>query len=148
MFRRNLPCLLVLVASAHAAAVEFQRDIMPVLTKAGCNSGACHGAAVGRGEFRLSLYGGDPRADFQAIVRELQGRRINLADPAQSLIILKATETIEHGGGQRLQEHNLEDSQKFDTACADLASAFGIRPSWHRLAFIVLLAVVVAVSPV
>ena len=102
MNRPSLAFLLILVVSASASAVDFQRDIMPVLTKAGCNGGACHGAAVGRGEFRLSLYGGDPQADFQAIVRELQGRRVNLADPGQSLLILKATETIEHGGGQRL----------------------------------------------
>ena len=62
-------------------------------------AGACHGAAIGRGGFRLSLYGGDPEFDHQTIVRELEGRRVNLAKPAESLIILKPAEYLEHGGG-------------------------------------------------
>ncbi|MEC8474718.1 MAG: DUF1553 domain-containing protein [Planctomycetota bacterium] len=81
---------------------SFVREITPVLTKAGCNQGACHGAAAGRGGFRLSLYGSDPEADFHEIVMRLGGRRINHLDPQSSLLLLKATETIEHGGGQRL----------------------------------------------
>lgn len=95
--------LLTVTVASHASAIDFENDIIPVLTKAGCNAGACHGAAVGRGGFRLSLYGGDPSADFRSIVRELQGRRVNLADPEESLLVLKPTETIEHGGGQRLE---------------------------------------------
>ncbi|MCG8653479.1 MAG: DUF1549 and DUF1553 domain-containing protein [Pirellulales bacterium] len=84
------------------ATVDFDNDVIAVLTKAGCNTGACHGAAIGRGGFKLSLYGGDPPADYQAIVRELEGRRINLARPDESLIVLKPTEAMEHGGGYRL----------------------------------------------
>jgi len=76
---------------------------MPVLTKAGCNTGACHGAAVGRGGFRLSLYGGDPEFDYHSIVLELEGRRVNLARPDESLILLKSTESVSHGGGPRLE---------------------------------------------
>lgn len=94
--------LLAVVIAGPTRATDFRNDIMPVLTKAGCNTGACHGAAVGRGGFRLSLYGGDPGSDFRSIARELEGRRINLADPKQSLLVVKPTETIEHGGGQRL----------------------------------------------
>lgn len=82
-----------------APTVEFENDVIPVLTKMGCNAGACHGAAMGRGGFALSLYGGDPEKDFDSIVRQLQGRRINLADPASSLILQKPTERLEHGGG-------------------------------------------------
>ena len=71
--------ILVLVAaslpSSGLAAVDFDTQIIPVMTKAGCNSGACHGAAVGRGGFKLSLYGSDPALDYQAIVHELEGRR-------------------------------------------------------------------------
>jgi len=89
-------------AGAAQPALDFDTDIIPVLTKAGCNAGACHGAAAGRGEFRLSLYGGDPAADFEAIALELEGRRVNLARPGESLVLLKATETIVHGGGYRL----------------------------------------------
>lgn len=79
--------------------VDFQNDLIPVFTKNGCNTGACHGAAIGRGGFRLSLYGGDPKSDYQSIVQQLAGRRINLSKPDQSLIVLKPTEFIAHGGG-------------------------------------------------
>lgn len=91
------------VSAAFANEMDFALDVVPVFTKAGCNGGACHGAAVGRGGFRLSLYGSDPAADYLEVVHQLEGRRINLASPDQSLLILKATETIEHGGGQRLE---------------------------------------------
>ena len=81
--------------------VDFDTDVIPVLTKAGCNAGSCHGAAAGRGEFRLSLYGSDPALDHRAIVRELEGRRVNPHAPDESLLLLKATESILHGGGVR-----------------------------------------------
>lgn len=84
--------------------VAFETDIMPILTRSGCNAGACHGAAIGRGGFRLSLYGSNPEADYNSIVHELEGRRVNTAIPNESLIFLKATETIEHGGGTRFDE--------------------------------------------
>ena len=89
-------------ADYSVSGQSFVREITPVLTKAGCNQGACHGAAAGRGGFRLSLYGSDPEADFHEIVMRLGGRRVNHLDPQSSLLLLKATETIEHGGGQRL----------------------------------------------
>ena len=97
--------LLWITATSASAAepVDFDTGVMPVLTKAGCNTGACHGAAVGRGGFRLSLYGGDPQFDYHSIVLELEGRRVNLARPNESLILLKATESISHGGGPRLE---------------------------------------------
>ena len=98
--------LLIAVLNAHATSpvtrVDFDNDVIPVFTKAGCNTGACHGAAVGRGGFKLSLYGSDAPSDYQSIVQELQGRRINLADPTRSLVLLKPTEEIAHGGGYRL----------------------------------------------
>jgi hypothetical protein len=78
--------------------VDFVNDVMPVLTKVGCNAGACHGSAAGRGNFKISLYGGNPQADYEAIVREISGRRINLQKPEESLIILKPTFAIDHGG--------------------------------------------------
>ena len=84
--------------------VDFENDLMPVFTKFGCNAGACHGAAAGRGEFKLSLFGGNPQTDYKAIVRQLAGRRINLMHPEQSLVILKPTAQTSHGGGQVLNE--------------------------------------------
>lgn len=91
----------VIAASAYAndKPVDFENDLIPLFTKNGCNAGACHGAAIGRGGFKLSLYGGDPRSDYRAVVRQLEGRRVNLAAPGQSLIVLKPTEHVEHGGG-------------------------------------------------
>ncbi len=79
--------------------VDFRNDLIPLFTKNGCNAGACHGAAIGRGGFKLSLYGGDPAADYNSIVRELEGRRINLVRPTDSLIVLKPAEQLSHGGG-------------------------------------------------
>ena len=105
-FQRALALLSMKVAlvfaCSNASASTFEREITPVLTKAGCNRGACHGAAAGRGGFRLSLYGSDAEADYQEIVLELGGRRLNRVEPDQSLLLLKATESIDHGGGQRL----------------------------------------------
>lgn len=82
--------------------IDFDQDVIPVLTKAGCNTGACHGAAIGRGGLKLSLYGSDPAADYRAIALELKGRRVNLLEPEQSLLFMKPTEAMEHGGGFRL----------------------------------------------
>src|SRR6476469_2082755 len=96
--------LLIYAALAtNALGVDFDTEVMPVLTKAGCNTGACHGAASGRGGFKLSLYGGDPAADYTAIVHQLEGRRVNLARPSASLLLAKPTERLEHGGGRRLE---------------------------------------------
>ena len=85
--------------------VDFENDLIPVFTKFGCNAGACHGAAAGRGEFNLSLFGGNPQADYKAIVRQFAGRRVNLMRPEESLIILKPTAQTKHGGGQVLDEN-------------------------------------------
>jgi hypothetical protein len=84
--------------------VSFQLDVMPVLTKAGCNQGSCHGAAAGKDGFRLSLFGYDPDGDYQRITRELAGRRINLAVPEDSLLIDKALGQVRHSGGRRFDK--------------------------------------------
>ncbi|HIM31612.1 MAG TPA: DUF1553 domain-containing protein [Planctomycetes bacterium] len=78
--------------------VDFENDLIPVLTKMGCNAGQCHGSAIGRGEFKLSLYGGAPEADYQEIVRKFAGRRVNLSKADESLIVLKPTARVKHGG--------------------------------------------------
>ncbi len=75
---------------------------MPVLTRSGCNTGSCHGAARGKDGFRLSLFGYDPVGDYQRITREIGTRRINLAIPDQSLVYLKAIGAVPHSGGKRL----------------------------------------------
>lgn len=91
-------------SSRPARPPEFVTGILPVLTKAGCNAGACHGAATGQGGMKLSLLGYDPPADFQAITREFAGRRIDLSEPADSLLLRKATRAVRHKGGMRIDD--------------------------------------------
>ena len=84
--------------------ISFKLDVMPVFMKWGCNSGACHGAARGKDGFRLSLFGFDPDGDHYRLTREINGRRVNLALPAESLMIEKPTGKVPHTGGQRFKE--------------------------------------------
>ncbi|QNN24732.1 DUF1553 domain-containing protein [Planctomycetales bacterium ZRK34] len=79
--------------------ISFRLDVMPVFAKAGCNSGACHGAARGKDGFHLSLFGYDPAGDYHNITRQMSGRRINLALPAESLLVTKSLGTVQHTGG-------------------------------------------------
>jgi hypothetical protein len=81
----------------------FRNHVLPVLTKSGCNSGACHGAAAGKNGLALSLRGYDPDADYDALVRQASGRRVNRLEPARSLALLKPTEVVPHLGGRRLE---------------------------------------------
>ncbi len=92
-----VPCL-----TAQTADVSFRNDVIPILTRAGCNAGSCHGAASGKNGFALSLFGYDPDADFRALTRELRGRRVDPAQPEQSLMLVKATTGAVHQGGTRL----------------------------------------------
>ncbi len=89
--------------SAAETPVSFGREVVPVLTKAGCNQGACHGAQHGRGGFRLSLLGFDPAFDHAQIVQSAEGRRVVLSDPERSILLQKPTLVMEHGGGERLK---------------------------------------------
>ncbi len=81
--------------------VSFAREVIPVLTQAGCNQGACHGGQHGKNGFKLSLRGFDPAFDYVQIVQSAEGRRVVLSDPERSVLLQKPTLTMEHGGGQR-----------------------------------------------
>jgi hypothetical protein len=85
------------------AAWSFRNHVLPILTKAGCNAGACHGAAAGKGGLKLSLRGFDSDADYAVLTRQAAGRRIVPGDPAHSLFLLKPTMAIPHGGGKRIE---------------------------------------------
>jgi hypothetical protein len=87
---------------------SFRHDVQPILTKAGCNSGACHGALAGKGGFRLSLHGYDPLSDYFAITQHAKGRRIELGDPGRSLLLAKPTGGIPHKGGVRFEVESEE----------------------------------------
>ena len=85
----------------HPFAWSFRKHVEPILAKQGCNSGACHGALAGKGGFKLSLQGYDPAADYFNIVKQDRGRRVELADPGQSLFLAKPSGAIAHKGGVR-----------------------------------------------
>src|SRR5262245_48655564 len=86
----------------RSAAPDFATEVIPILSRIGCNAGNCHGAAGGQSGFALSLRGYDPDADFDAITRDRGGRRLDLADPARSLILRKPSMQLAHKGGLKL----------------------------------------------
>jgi hypothetical protein len=83
--------------------VGFSEHVMPILSRAGCNAGACHASQYGKGGFKLSIFGSQPEQDYQAIVRDNLGRRVNSLDPAASLLLRKPTLGVPHEGGRRLE---------------------------------------------
>ncbi len=93
---------LVSADPAWAEKFRFTREVVPALTKAGCNSGACHGSFQGRGGMSLSLLGFNPAADYDVLFKQGRGRRVNPAAPELSLLLLKGTAQVPHGGGKRL----------------------------------------------
>jgi hypothetical protein len=101
---RILLCATLLACCAVVRADEpsFELDVMPILSKAGCNGGGCHGAIAGKAGFRLSLFGYDPKSDYLTITRDARGRRVDLADPGTSLLLTKPTMALPHKGGKRL----------------------------------------------
>ena len=95
-----------MVSAADASSdhpIYFLTDVIPELTKTGCNSGGCHGKATGQNGFKLSLLGFEPDGDYDALALEDRGRRIFPASPAKSLLLLKATSAVPHGGGKRME---------------------------------------------
>ncbi len=103
-------CLLVPAAASAQVAlptggtikeVDFERHIMGLLSKAGCNAGSCHGSFQGKNGFRLSLFGYEPSLDYASLTRDNLGRRVNLVKPDESLLLLKATGQMQHDGSMR-----------------------------------------------
>src|SRR5262249_4623780 len=81
--------------------VDFKTEIVPLLSRLGCNAGGCHGKASGQNGFKLSLFGFDARADYEQIVEQARGRRVFPAAPDKSLLLTKASAAVPHGGGRR-----------------------------------------------
>jgi len=104
---KRLACLLMLLGSgtlhAQTLPLSFARDVMPAMTKAGCNTGACHGSFQGRGGMQLSLLGYDPLADYETLFLAGRGRRVNSGSPTESLLLRKASGAMPHGGGLRMR---------------------------------------------
>ena len=97
-----------LAAAPDAVPIYFRTDIVPILTRLSCNSGGCHGKATGQNGFKLSLFGFEPDVDHAALAYEARGRRLFPAQPEQSLLLLKATARMPHGGGRRLDEESVD----------------------------------------
>jgi hypothetical protein len=91
--------------------LDFDRDIVPILTRRGCNGGGCHGKTTGRGGFRLSLFGYNPDLDFESITRDSAGRRVATHRGAASLLLQKPAMQVPHGGGKRLSSDEPEFSR-------------------------------------
>jgi hypothetical protein len=94
---------LLFALGVRAEEPSFELDVMPILSKAGCNGGGCHGALAGKAGFRLSLFGYDSASDHLAITRDARGRRIDPVEPGASLLLTKPTMAIAHKGGKRLE---------------------------------------------
>jgi len=108
---------------AQPRAVDFQGEIVPLLSRYGCNTGGCHGKASGQNGFKLSLFGFDASWDFDEITRRGRGRRINAAAPDHSLLLTKASNMVPHGGGRRIEP----DSEAYQLMRAWIAA--GAPPS-------------------
>ncbi|HXT58102.1 MAG TPA: hypothetical protein VN699_05675, partial [Pirellulales bacterium] len=92
---------LTVPVATNGASLSFINDVLPLLTKHGCNSGTCHGRGSGQNGFKLSLFGFDPAADYAALADEGLGRRISWTAPDESLMLVKAAGQVPHGGGAR-----------------------------------------------
>ena len=93
--------------AASRAPASFQNDVLPVLMRAGCNSGGCHGSADGQNGFAISLFGFDPSYDYISLTRDQHARRINVAVPDESLLLLKPLGAVPHEGGTALEKDSL-----------------------------------------
>ena len=123
-------------------AVDFQRDIEPLLSKLRCNSGGCHGKQSGQNGFKLSVFGFDPAADFDALVKEARGRRVFPAAPEQSLVVRKATATTPHGGGRRADDDSIDiewikqwirQGAKWETGTVAALTSLEVAPAERRM---------------
>ena len=103
----RLEVVILVQGQATPRPVSFQHEVIPILTKARCNAAACHGKAEGQNGFKLSIFGYDPVADHEALVRESRQRRVVLTAPGSSLPIRKSTAETPHGGGRMIDPGSL-----------------------------------------
>ena len=108
---------------------SYRLDVVPLLSKAGCNAGACHGNLNGKGGFKLSLRGEDPASDYLALTRDSLGRRVDRARPEASLVVLKPTAAVSHEGGLRFEAGSPEARLLHDWIAAGAADDSATAPS-------------------
>src|SRR5689334_5035390 len=102
------PLCVVIQARAVELPVSFRNEVVPILTKNGCNGGGCHGKSEGQNGFKLSLLGFEPTEDYEHLVFESRGRRLMPSAPEYSLLLRKATGELPHGGGARMERGSPE----------------------------------------
>ncbi|HEV8541952.1 MAG TPA: DUF1549 and DUF1553 domain-containing protein [Verrucomicrobiae bacterium] len=98
----------VMVENADNPPIRFVRDVVPIMSRIGCNAGTCHGSAKGKNGFKLSLRGYDPQFDYQALITDIAGRRFNRVKAEESLMLLKPTAEVPHEGGMVLKPDSRE----------------------------------------
>lgn len=116
----------------------FSRHVVAAFSKLGCNGGTCHGAVQGKNDFRLSLFGAKADFDYEQVTRHLGSRRIDLLDVDRSLLLLKATGGIPHGGGKvlsvdrpeyRLLRKWIAEGAKLNDLAASRMTRFTVTPN-------------------
>src|SRR5262245_27962543 len=122
-----------LLLAAPAVPVSFEHDVEPILARAGCNSGPCHGKARGQTGLQLPLLGFAPDFDHRALAHDVYGRRTDPVRPEESLILLKATATIPHGGGKRFDRSSPHYATLREWIAQGLAREAGPRRSLERV---------------
>ncbi len=110
----------VVTGMAKARHFNFENDIIPIFNRFGCNGSGCHGKAEGQNGFKLSVFGFDSKADYQALVMEGRGRRVFPAAAGQSLLLAKASGMTPHGGGVRIDRDRAEYRVLHDWIAAGL----------------------------
>jgi len=115
---RTLTVAVKVEGAATPRRFNFENDIVPLLSRYGCNASGCHGKAEGQNGFKLSVFGFDPAADYGAIVKESRGRRVFPAAPDASLLLTKMSGGVAHGGGIRIER----GSDEYDTVRAWVAA--------------------------
>ena len=113
--------------------VSFRNEVVPVLSKAGCSLGTCHGNKYGKGGFKISLRSQDPEFDWLALTRDAAGRRVNAMDPEQSLMLLKPTTQVPHEGGARFKKNSEEYRILRDWIAQGARDDFDTAPKLQRI---------------
>jgi hypothetical protein len=133
----------VVTGLTHPPPISFEHEVIPILSKATCNAGGCHGKAEGQNGFKLSVFGFDPRADHQSLVMEGRGRRVFPAAPEHSLLLLKAAAEVPHGGGKKIEKDGLRyrrlrrwitEGARFGNPAAPPVVAIEVEPEQRVLA--------------
>lgn len=136
--------LIAVTGLAKPSPVSFERDVLPILTKATCNSSGCHGKAEGQNGFKLSVFGFDPRADHHALVAEARGRRVLPGAPENSMFLLKSTAQVPHGGGRKIEKDSLRyrrlrrwlaEGARFEATAVPPVVAIEVEPTERALLF-------------